>query len=515
MARNRRKKTEVTDSQPDDGMTPSADNQTASYNELLLSPVGFTRAPRPYYVLDKYAIPPVVLRQCMPFAAFRGGFRDSSEDSTNDTFAAQYNWDPEGVDGTSLFTPIVGMKATLDAMELEAATPYAWRFVTSIWPFYDRLFRTSLKQAGTDVTFNSFVAITSLEIELVSLLMDVISYINLGEPTDHTAWRELSDMWSKVYQIQTATPKRKLESNMAVAMGLPCMRGMIQEVIRMKSPFMTTFGRGTINVPLEYVVYKSGSVAGYSQSLTNLFTRIEVILTVLRSEYADELAAMKRHMPYTLADAGLGTVLPVIIDPFKSDGLLNSTLLPRNVSGNEGDPTESTLLMSVDASEIGFLPYDLSIGQPPDSDVANQIHTVMPDAIPLLSLMSQTLYITDSDAVDAEFALLAPHLWGNAIIPSLNPNGVLMIHTLFDDITDLDDTLIHLVESLSIQRASIGGTDYYLPFAKKVSIDIDETLKGLYALMDSFHDHNVVGSIDKLSQTSAAPVTLPEIRNVR
>jgi hypothetical protein len=514
MARNRRNKTEATKPQDVETSTP-AETQVASYNELLLSPVGFTRAPRPYYFLDKYALPPVVLRQCMPFAAFRGGFRDTSEDSTNDTFVSQANWDPEGVDGTSLFTPAIGMKTTLDALELEAATPYAWRFVTNIWPFYDRLFRTSLKQAGTDVTFNSFVAITSMEAELVSLLMDAIAYIQLGEPTDHTDWRQISDMWSRVYSLQSATPKRKLESNLAIAMGLPCMKGMIQEVIRMKSPFMTTFGKGTVNVPLEYVVNKASSVVVGAQNITQLFTRIEVILTVLRSEYADELAAMKRHMPYTMADAGLGSVLPVIIDPFKSDGLLNSTLVPRNVSGNEGDPTESTLLMSVDASEVGFLPYDLAIDQPAESDVVNQIHTVMPDAIPLLSLMSQTLYVKDSDAVDAEFALLAPHLWGNAIVPSLDPTGALLHHTLFDDVSDMDDTMIHLIEPLSLQRASIGGTDYYMPFAKKVSIDIDEALKGLYLMMEAFADHNVVGAIDKLSQTAAAPVTLPEVRNVR
>jgi hypothetical protein len=502
----------VEETMPAENTSPAIDS---AQQALYLSAVGFTKTQGLYQNATKYVTAPFVLRQCMPYAALRAGFRVEAEDSTNDTSYTQYSWVWDGVDGTSLFHPRVSLKADTESLVLEATTPIARRFVQSVWPFYDRLFRTSLKQAGTDVPFNSFLAITILTIELQSLLLDFKHYKQMSEQSGHPTWDQLANTFGTCFKLHSAATVNRFNGLVATAAGLPGIKGLVSEIVRMKSPFMPITGNGSITVPVENMITNSTTTDAPNNVLIDeVLKRCELILNVIRSDYSDELAAMKRHMPYSLGDLNFMASLPVVADPFKTDGLMNSSFNVLNISGNEGDPeTVKRLAMNVDADGVGFIPYNANLVQP--TSELHYLHTTMPMEIPFLSFISGATYIQDNDGIDAEFALLSPHAIGKAAIPGAFPslyNGMLFQTFTSADIAMAD---FHHVPALSAQL-SYDGTDlFYMPSARPVNIDLESVLIRLDKFVEYSFDLNVVGMLDVLAQTSGAPVVQPAVNAVR
>jgi hypothetical protein len=415
-----------------------------------------------------------------------------------------------------LFHPRTTIKADTESLELEAATPLAHRFVQSCWPHYDRLFRTSLKQAGTDVPFNSFVAITCLNIELQSLLLGVKTHLMLAEGIGIRTWDELANTYGQCFNLFNRTTSRRFENIVNVASGFPAMKGITMEVSRMMSPFMATTGNGTITVPVEEIplAAQNSTKSSSSSFVTDALTKCELIIAILRSSYADEIAAMKRHMPYTLADSGFINTLPIVPDPFKTDGMLNSAISTINVSGNEGDAASFTnhLTMTSDAADVGFLPYTLEVSEA-DSAIAHK-YTVFPDAIPFGSLMSSEIYIEDSDVTDKEFTLLTPHIIGAVSIPGTNTAYTGINFTAYTN-HGLDFSVFYLQEALSLQWVYYDSETFWLPDGHPVNVDIDGLLSYLYNAFEVACDLPVVSRIDKLAQTSGAPVVNPAVHGER
>jgi hypothetical protein len=482
---------------------------------MLLAPSGHVRARPLFTVDDPHARVPIAFRQVIPFAAIRGGFRLEAEDSTNDTAVEQINYDPSGIDGTSYFHPRLTIKADIENNDFEAATPLAHTLVQRIWPHYDRLFRTSLKQAGTDVPFNSFIAVTCLTVELHSLLMDVRSYLMLSNPMGIKPWDELSNLFGQSYNLFNRSLTRRFEAIVELASGFPAMRGMTMETKRIKSPFMPTTANGSITIPLEAMMTSANSATRTSTDsiVSDILTRCELITNVLRSSYADEMAAMKRHMPYTLGDADFMGALPIVPDPFKTDGLMNSAISLINVSGNEDDAGESnTFTLEQDASEVGFLPFNFTMTSDP-INVFAYVYTVFPQSIPFGSIMSMELYVEDSDATDKEFALLTPHQFGYAAIPHVNDtyDGIDVYYQSNYFIAQ-DNGLVR--EALCMQLGGVMA-NLWLPDGEKVNPDVDAILSNMKIMMDAVCDLHVVSGIDRLAQTSGAPVVNPAVHSLR
>jgi hypothetical protein len=526
MARRRNPRNKVSDKTQDD-TTQSNDNTQVDKQskagisglvEGMLAPVGLTRVRHPYVYTDKYQVPPLVLRQCMPFAALRGGFRLASDDETNDVFPSQINWDPSGVDGTSYFHPRIGMKAEMENYSFEAATPIAYRFVTQVWPFYDRLFRSSLKQAGTDVEFNSFLAITALTTELTSLIQDLNVYLGIATVEDSMSMMELASLFARSYGLYNRSYTRRYESIVMTAAGLPAMRGLTAEVIRIKAPFMPTVSRGSVTAPVEVMplMGDTPTVSSNGTLVSDILTRCELIVNILRGEYADDIAAMKRHMPYTLGDAGFANQHPILVDPFKTDGLMNSYFHVLNVAGNESDPDRAVLYMLQDAEGVGFLPYDVTLDLDP-TNVERTLHTVMPDALPALSLLSQSLWIADNDALDEAFALLTPHIWGAACVVYVNATYTGVLYYQFGQASgaNLQPFNWHLGDAICAQMANYNSETFYMPSGQRVNLDVDASLKAIYQFVEDMTDIKVVATIDTLAQTAAAPVVDPAVHATR
>jgi len=515
--RNRGKSRSTTDSNTSESTSAASSATFGSDVAQLIVPVGFVKTQRPYTIDDIHNRPPIVFRQVIPFAALRGGFRLASDDDTNDVCVSQINLDPAGLDGNAYFEPLLDMKTTIEDYEFEAATPLADRFTRVTWPSYDRLFRTSLKQAGTDVPFNSFLAVTFLVIELVSLLTDVMSYRKLASRIGIPKWDELSNAYGLSYKLYPKSVERRIESILEVMLGFPAMKGMVHETMRMKAPFVATVGEGVLTVPFEVAMNDNQSATKSAQSdfVLNILTRMELICAILRGSYSDEIAAMKRHMPYTLADCGVGNEFPVTIDPFKTDGFMNSSFKVLNVAGNEEDPAANrSFIMTEDASDVGFIPYNLDVEEM--TGTVNTCYTVFPDSIPFGSILSSEVYISDNDLIDKSFAMLTPHQIGYATIPYTNADytGITHITFRYDENSIVPD-YFHLLDAILAMRAYETGTEFYMPYGSPVNVDIDAVIKGLNIFMDMVTDLSIVNTIDKLAQTAGAPVVDPAVHAAR
>jgi hypothetical protein len=443
----------------------------------------------------------------------RGGFRLASEDSTDDVSVLPAGWDPEGINGTDHWRMVVGgFKSSNDAKEFEPATPMAGRFVSKVWPFYDRLFRSSVKQAGTDVTFNQFVAITNATIELVSLIRDMLHLKWLAETPASESWSQMQNVFGIVHKLHNKSFERRLENIIGIASGLPAIKGIISETVRMKTAFIPVGGEGSMVIPYESSL-SGGTVSSTSFSVEFCLARIEAILSALRGDYADEVAAMKRHMPYTLADTNFVALAPTVVDPFKSDGVINSDMTYNNTAGNNGDEsTVNALVINEEADTISFIPYGASQDMS-GIDVTNELHTVVPGGMPLLSFLSASIWIADNDLVDKDFALLTPHLWGNAYIPYDIQTGGISYYT--QDSNVIAEDYSHLRGPLSMQLSVQGSETFYFPYGRRTRVDLDACLNGLYMFTDQLGDISVVGGIDELGKTAFAPVVHPAIDAVR
>jgi hypothetical protein len=520
MARNRRRSSSTSkdEATTEDGTSAQIPAEmTMNQTQMQLAKVvGLTRASRFYNINDRYLSPPVVLRQVIPFAALRGGFRLASEDSTNDTTVNAFNHTPNGIDGNDYLFPDFTLFADLQANLYEPATPMANNFVDVIWPHYDRLFRSSVKQAGTEVTFNNFIGAISCLIKLQSLMIDVKTYTQLANPIGIDSWDEVSSNFGVCLKLYDKSLERRFDRLKQIADGLPGIAGIVNEVKRIKSPFMAIGGEGALTVPVEF--FPNSSYSKFSPSVhisTNLMNEIENIIEILRGDFADVIGAMKRHMPYTLGDLDFTAKLPITVDPFKTDGFLNSDASTLNVSGNEGDPDDvNTIYILQDASGVGFIP-NVYTQDASKITFSNRIHTVFPDGIPLLSVMSSSIWVADSDAVDAEFALLTPHIVGKIGIPYYVNTGVGVL-TLFSD-TDGDtvfsnEAFAHLIRPTLSHSVKIGGSGtLYMPFAKPTTLDFDAVVSGLDWFTGAMFDLPIVTALDTLAQTSFAPVVHPTV----
>lgn len=517
MRNRKRKRSEDGDGQVTDSPLKAGPGQLMS-TALMATKVGSVRALKPYALTDSQQVCPVALKQLIPFGSFRGGFRDAAEDSTNDTAMAQEGWDPSGIDGTSLFTPATGMKATIDALTLEAATPVAHRFTQSIWPSYDRAFRTSLKSLGTVVTFNEFVAVTALTMELQSLLLDVQMYIQLSNGIGNPVWDELANQYGESYKLQSRTFLQRVENSALVAAGIPALYGVVREICRMKSPFILPSSRGTVLFPVEYTISEAASRTSQSSKVHNAVTKIDLILSILRGEYADQVASMKRHMPYSLGDAGFMDQLPIIIDPIKGAGVINFVGNPRNISGNEGnlDPVFS-LMIQQDAAAVGFLPIDATFqhdDQPYiDYDEVKFFHTYNPVGVTLGELASSAIYLRDNDVTDREFALAGFHQWGIAVIPS--DDGTYAGITWEALNANVCESYPWIADALGLLIVTLDTNVYYMPEAYQTTLDAEGIIRGFRDLLHLFMDTPQMDQFDELAQASAAPVRSAPIDQVR
>jgi hypothetical protein len=376
-----------------------------------------------------------------------------------------------------------------------------------------------VKQAGTAVTFQSFLTINALTIYLVSYIQDAITALKLREPIGNPDWDELRHLYTSCNGLHGKAAERRLESIIEVASGLPGIKGVVSEIRRMMSPFMAVGGRGTITIPYSCLSVMEGLTIAPSSSYTSILTACEQILAVLRGDYADEIASMKRHMPYTLGDCDFTSSLPTTIDPFKTDGIVNSNFDVLNVSGNESDESQvKHILVDEPAAAAGFLWYDPT-QVIENAVVHNMFHTVVPGGVPALSFLSSSLWLADDDVLDKEFALFTPHMWGIASIPYQLTHQQMSTLVIAGDLQEHStlDERGYLADALGLQTVSsfADSVSFYVPFAQRATLDLDACIKAVQYIVDISFDFGQVASIDELSKTSMAPVTHPAVAATR
>jgi hypothetical protein len=396
----------------------------------------------------------------------------------------------------------------------------AYDFVRLVWPHYDRLFRTSLRQSGTEVKFNHFLAIIALTIKLQTYVLDAKAFLMLSTKIGIPDWDEMAGDFGQAYGLAAARWQQKIDSIETIASGLPCIKGVAAEVSRMKSPFFPIGGDGVLVVPFELPPGQlNQTIADFDSSrIKEIFTKIDTILELLRGDFSNEIAAMKHHMPYTLGDVTWTEVMATTPDAFKTDGLLNSDFNTLNVAGNEGDDTYvNVIYLNEDSTSLdGFLDGTQTIDQTAIT-VSSSLHTVFPQSLPLLSMLSSTVWVADSDLVDKEFALITPHVTGLATIPYRKPGKISLKKFGNQAATSLDVSsgLEHLIRSLSAPSYKVDGNELYQPLGNKTTIDLDIYLNGLEWFTMYVFDVSIVTAIDSLSQTSSAPVVHSAVASIR
>lgn len=519
MARRRNRKKTTDEDMSADESPSSAGKDLSQKQARLLSPVALPKARRPYTVNDPYRAPPIYFRQIVPWAAFRGGFRVAGAGPTHDSgLEGVLGMDEEGIDGTDALACTVNESAAYAAAiagSWEAATPIALDFQARVWPYYDRLFRATVKTATTPVTFNIFTSYIALCTTLQSRILDLVNMIKLRDGIGIRDWDDMSGAFGSSFGLFNKTFERRVEKAIEIASQFPMIAGFANETRRMKSMFIPVGGEGTVCVPIEDMVANNASTLIPNNNWRDdIINGIERILSELRGDYAEELAAMKRHMPYTLGDINAFVPLPLTVDPFKSDGVINSDLKVLNVAGNNGDPADvNTIYINEEAAAVGFLPDTYT----EDSSLAaphNALHSVLPGGLTTLSLMSGSLWVSDNDAIDKEFALVTPHQVGHAWVPSFAPalNGINFTPFTADTIGAAN---YGFVQALSQQTWVTSGERIYSPYSEPVTPDLEAIVEGSLEFLHMSCDLDVVGSIDYLSKTSSASVVHPAVAKVR
>jgi hypothetical protein len=421
-------------------------------------------------------------------------------------------WDPSGVDGADW---LAGQSFTqVDALALEPATPLAAYFVTNIWPHYDRLFRAGVKQAGTEVGFNHFLAVQCKLLTAVNRLIDIQTMFTLAEADFGREWERLQNTFGRANKLYVKSLLKRYENLVKTLVSMPAIRGLFNENARMRAHFSPVGSRGSLTVTLErYDVPILNNADSPSNMVENWLTEVDDITNELRSDYADVVASMRRYMPYTLGDSAYVMLPGISVDPFKTDGLINSDFTYNNVSGNEGDETTvNSIFLNQDASEFGFTSTEISQDVATGDTLANKLHTVIPGGIPAMSLWSSSVWMFDNDALDKEFALFTPHMWGAAFIYT---------RTSAYNLTRIDFTggnmagMTHLAGPLSVQVMNVDGTDVYSPIGTPTTIDIDAALTAFYPMIEEAFDVRVIRNIDGLAQTSSNPVVHPAVHAAR
>lgn len=441
--------------------------RTPEINEMqagLMSAVGLVKPSRIYDVDNNFMSPPVIFRRVIPWAALRAGFRPYANDETDDVGINLLNYDPVGVNGSSDFNN--PSKATTDATTYEVTTPLASVFVSQVWPVYDRLFRSGIKQAGSDVSFNSFVACIIQLTQAHSYILDCITYLKWSEGVGVRDWDDLSGNFSDCFQLHSTSFRRRLENAMNQISGLPCIKGIVHETVRMKSPFMPLGGDGTIVQPVELMPADNITVARTAPTsvIINFVNSVESALTNVRTQYPDELAAMKRHMPYTYGDCNAFSLLPLAADPFKTDGFNMSAFEALNVAGNEGDESDVTsIILNEDALGTGFLP-GVFTQDTTSALLKDRLHTVFPSELPLMSILSGSVWVHDNDVIDKAFALLTPHIVERPQIPYWSTSLDSFRFLAFAG-GDIPDNRTHLTRALGRHTYGHSGDTIYAPFA--------------------------------------------------
>jgi hypothetical protein len=357
-------------------------------------------------------------------------------------------------------------------------------------------------------------------IKLQSYVLDAKALMALANPIGLSDWDEIAGDFGQAFGLSQARWQKRLESVMITAAGIPCIKGIATEVSRIKSPFFPIGADGSLCVPMELPPSQlNNTIADFDSSrILEIFTKIDTILELLRGDFSNEVAAMKHHMPYTFGDIPWTDIMAPTPDPFKTDGLLNSDFNTLNVAGNEGDDSYvNVVYINEDSTSLdGFLAGTETIDQSKVT-VNNGLHTVFPETLPLLSMLSSTVWVADSDAVDAEFALLTPHVTGLATIPYRKP-GVVKLKKFgnsAEDYLSLTAGLEHLRRPLLAHSISVSGVDLYMPSANRTTIDLQVYLNGLEWFTQFVFDVTVVTAIDSLSQTASAPVVHPAVAGLR
>jgi hypothetical protein len=469
-----------------------------------------------YNIEDVYAQPGLVIRECCPWAALRGGFATTAAVADDYTFSTIGAWSINGIDGDTPFAPVVGMKAALSGATIYARTPIAFRFLSNVWPVYDRLFRSGVKQTGSSVAVEEFIAITLLILEAQSLVLDIETHFYISNGVGIQAWDDLSNIYGTTTKAYAASTVRRYERALQRLEMLPAITGLLEEAVRIRSPFVPLGSAGNVVVTLENIdKIKAGmAIAGGNTVLTDCLARIELILDILTSEYADVVASMLRHMPYRVGNANYRKMLAPTVDPFKTDGIINSDFEVLNVAGDNDDPDyENYLLVDGPGVVSGFLESSYSLDVTTDT-VRNKLSTVVPGGMPALSFISSTVYLKGDSLVDANFALFTPHMFARALILDHQATGVLGAHLQTSQA--LATNRAHLWKALNFQVLDIGAeSDLYLGNAKEITPDLDALINAINYLVDKASDLSVISGIDVLATTSYAPVVHPAVDTMR